>query len=135
VKFQQLLDEDEYYDLRVKAREEEDSTSRRRSAPRPSARCSRSWTSRPRAGGMNKDGRGLDRLADWLRAEVATETSQHRKKQKLKRLKVTDAIRNRGTSPETRNRPEWMIMDVVPVIPPDLRPLVPLDGGRFATAT
>jgi DNA-directed RNA polymerase subunit beta' len=69
-----------------------------------------------------------------VRAEVATETSQHRKKMKLKRLKVIDAIRNSGTSPESRNRPEWMIMDVVPVIPPDLRPLVPLDGGRFATS-
>jgi DNA-directed RNA polymerase subunit beta' len=65
---------------------------------------------------------------------VATETSQHRKKMKLKRLKVIDAIRNSGTSPESRNRPEWMVMDVIPVIPPDLRPLVPLDGGRFATS-
>jgi DNA-directed RNA polymerase subunit beta' len=53
---------------------------------------------------------------------------------KLKRLKVIDAIRNSGTSPESRNKPEWMIMDVIPVIPPDLRPLVPLDGGRFATS-
>jgi DNA-directed RNA polymerase subunit beta' len=47
---------------------------------------------------------------------------------------VLDAIRNSGATPGERNRPEWMIMDVVPVIPPDLRPLVPLDGGRFATS-
>ena len=80
------------------------------------------------------DGRGIDRLADSLRYEVANETSQHRKKMKLKRLKVIDAIRNSGTSPESRNKPDWLIMDVVPVIPPDLRPLVPLDGGRFATS-
>ncbi len=83
---------------------------------------------------QNQDGRGLDRLAQWLRHEIATETSQHRKKKKLKRLKVVDALRNSGSSPESRNRPEWIVMDVVPVIPPDLRPLVPLDGGRFATS-
>ncbi|NJD64694.1 MAG: DNA-directed RNA polymerase subunit beta', partial [Chloroflexi bacterium] len=82
----------------------------------------------------NGDGRGLARLADWLRAEIATETSQHRKKKKLKRLKVVDALRTSGASLETRNKPEWMIMDAIPVIPPDLRPLVPLDGGRFATS-
>ena len=63
-----------------------------------------------------------------------TETSQHRKKMLLKRLKIVDAFRNSGDSGDTRNRPEWMILDVVPVIPPDLRPLVPLDGGRFATS-
>ena len=82
----------------------------------------------------NSDGRGLDRLADWLRYEIANETSQHRKKKKLKRLKVVDALRNSGDTPETRNKPEWMILDVIPVIPPDLRLLVPLDGGRFATS-
>ncbi|MBT8403416.1 MAG: DNA-directed RNA polymerase subunit beta', partial [Gemmatimonadetes bacterium] len=52
----------------------------------------------------------------------------------LKRLKVVDALRNSGETHDLRNRPEWMVMDVVPVIPPDLRPLVPLDGGRFATS-
>ena len=64
----------------------------------------------------------------------STETSQHRKKMLLKRLKIVDAFRNSGESGDVRNRPEWMILDVVPVIPPDLRPLVPLDGGRFATS-
>jgi DNA-directed RNA polymerase subunit beta' len=135
VKFQQLLDEDEYYDLRVKAREEEDSTFKAEIGAEAVRTLLRKLDEPTRAvEDMNTDGRGLDRLADWLRAEVATETSQHRKKQKLKRLKVTDAIRSSGNTPEQRNKPEWMIMDVVPVIPPDLRPLVPLDGGRFATS-
>ena len=52
----------------------------------------------------------------------------------LKRLKIVDAFRNSGDSGDMRNKPEWMILDVIPVIPPDLRPLVPLDGGRFATS-
>src|SRR5690242_16544519 len=68
------------------------------------------------------------------RDAVASETSQHRKKQQLKRLKIVDAFRNSGLAGEGRNDPRWMILDVVPVIPPDLRPLVPLDGGRFATS-
>ncbi len=76
----------------------------------------------------------VDELAKDLRKKVATETSQHRKKQHLKRLKVVDAFRNSDREIERRNRPEWMVMDVIPVLPPDLRPLVPLDGGRFATS-
>src|SRR6187399_1729911 len=52
----------------------------------------------------------------------------------LRRLKIVDAFRNSGDSGDVRNKPEWMILDVIPVIPPDLRPLVPLDGGRFATS-
>jgi DNA-directed RNA polymerase subunit beta' len=135
VKYQQLLDEDEFYELRVKAREEGDNAFKAEIGAEAIRTLLRQLdtTDRPLED-RNKDGRGLDRLADQLRSEVATETSQHRKKMKLKRLKVIDAIRNSGTSPESRNRPEWMIMDVVPVIPPDLRPLVPLDGGRFATS-
>jgi len=135
LKFQQLLDEDEYYELRVKAREEGDGQFKAeigaeavRTLLRMLDAPNKSLEER------NKDGRGIDRLADGLRYEVANETSQHRKKMKLKRLKVIDAIRNSGTSPESRNKPDWLIMDVVPVIPPDLRPLVPLDGGRFATS-
>jgi DNA-directed RNA polymerase subunit beta' len=135
VKYQQLLDEDEYYELRVKAREEGDGTFKAEIGAEAIRTLLRQLDTTDRSlEDRNKDGRGLDRLADQLRAEVATETSQHRKKMKLKRLKVIDAIRNSGTSPESRNRPEWMIMDVIPVIPPDLRPLVPLDGGRFATS-
>ena len=76
----------------------------------------------------------IDKLAVELRASVENETSQHRKKQTLKRLKIIDAFRNSGNENDVRNEPAWMILDVVPVLPPDLRPLVPLDGGRFATS-
>jgi DNA-directed RNA polymerase subunit beta' len=138
LRYQQLLDEDEYYDLRVKAREEGDTIFKAEIGAEAIRTLLRQLDTGERGiDDRNSDGRGLERLADVLRAEVATETSQHRKKQKLKRLKVIDAFRNSGgasTSLEARNRPEWMIMDVVPVIPPDLRPLVPLDGGRFATS-
>jgi DNA-directed RNA polymerase subunit beta' len=135
VKYQQLLDEDEYYELRVKAREEGDTAFKAEIGAEAVRTLLRNLDGTDKAlEDRNKDGRGLDRLADQLRNEVANETSQHRKKMKLKRLKVIDAIRNSGSSPEARNKPEWMIMDVIPVIPPDLRPLVPLDGGRFATS-
>src|SRR5690606_35249156 len=135
LKYQQLLDEDEYYDLRIKAREEGDDAFKAEIGAEAVRTLLRQLDAQDRpVEERNKDGRGLDRLAEALRAEVATETSQHRKKMKLKRLKVIDAIRSSGPTPETRNKPEWMIMDVIPVIPPDLRPLVPLDGGRFATS-
>src|SRR5450830_1524166 len=75
-----------------------------------------------------------DTVAAERRAGLVDEGSQHRKKQMLKRLKVVDAFRNSGDSGQERNKAEWLIMDVIPVIPPDLRPLVPLDGGRFATS-
>jgi DNA-directed RNA polymerase subunit beta' len=135
IRYQQLLDEDEYYEMRVKAREEGDGIFKAEIGAEAIRSLLRHLDSTDRAlEDRNKDGRGLDRLADALRIEVATETSQHRKKMKLKRLKVIDAIRNSGSSADVRNKPDWMIMDVVPVIPPDLRPLVPLDGGRFATS-
>ena len=135
VEFQQLLDEDEYYDLRVKSREEGDEAFRAEIGADAARTILRLLDSpEKRIKDRNADGKGLDRLAGWLRHEIATETSQHRKKKKLKRLKVVDALRNSGHNLEARNRPEWMIMDVIPVIPPDLRPLVPLDGGRFATS-
>ncbi|MGQ9603434.1 MAG: DNA-directed RNA polymerase subunit beta' [bacterium] len=70
----------------------------------------------------------LDELSTDLRARVRVETSAQRKRETLKRLKLVEAFRASG------NRPEWMIMDVIPVLPPDLRPLVPLEGGRFATS-
>jgi len=74
--------------------------------------------------------RGIDveELAEELRVVMRTETSQIRRLKAAKRLKVVDAFRRSG------HRPEWMILDVIPVIPPELRPLVPLDGGRFATS-
>ncbi|MBN2612030.1 MAG: DNA-directed RNA polymerase subunit beta' [Bacteroidales bacterium] len=72
----------------------------------------------------------LDNLSYELRHKASTETSQQRKNEALKRLQVVEAFRaSKGV-----NRPEWMIVKVVPVIPPELRPLVPLDGGRFATS-
>ncbi len=72
----------------------------------------------------------LDELSFSLRHKAGNETSQQRKSEALKRLNVVEAFR---ASKEV-NKPEWMIMKVVPVIPPELRPLVPLDGGRFATS-
>ena len=74
----------------------------------------------------------LDELSYELRHQAATDTSQQRKAEALKRLKVVEAFREANTRVE--NRPQWMIIKMVPVIPPELRPLVPLDGGRFATS-
>jgi len=74
----------------------------------------------------------LDELSYQLRHKANTETSKQRKMEALKRLNVVEAFRDANTRKE--NKPEWMIMKVVPVIPPELRPLVPLDGGRFATS-
>ena len=74
----------------------------------------------------------LDDLSYSLRHSAANDTSQQRKAEALKRLKVVEAFRDARTRIE--NRPEWMIIKMVPVIPPELRPLVPLDGGRFATS-
>lgn len=74
----------------------------------------------------------LDELSYQLRHQAATDTSQQRKAEALKRLKVVEAFRDANTRIE--NRPEWMAIKMVPVIPPELRPLVPLDGGRFATS-
>ena len=70
----------------------------------------------------------LEQLSASLRAEMLDTKSDAKRKKLAKRLKVIDAFR------ESKNRPEWTILDVVPVLPPDLRPLVPLDGGRFATS-
>ncbi len=70
----------------------------------------------------------VEELSEELRIIMRTETSQIRRLKAAKRLKVVDAFRKSG------HRPEWMILDVIPVIPPELRPLVPLDGGRFATS-
>jgi DNA-directed RNA polymerase subunit beta' len=70
----------------------------------------------------------VERLAEEMREKMRNETSAQKKLKYAKRLKVVDAFRR------STNKPEWMILDVVPVIPPELRPLVPLDGGRFATS-
>jgi len=74
----------------------------------------------------------LDQLSYDLRHQAANETSQQRKNEALKRLQVVEAFRDAKTRIE--NNPEWMIVKIVPVIPPELRPLVPLEGGRFATS-
>ncbi len=74
----------------------------------------------------------LDQMSFDLRHRASNETSQQRKQDLLKRLKVFEAFRD--AQHRIENRPEWMIVKVVPVIPPELRPLVPLDGGRFATS-
>src|SRR5690348_8532533 len=120
VEANQLLDEEEYLTLRAKAREEGDAAFRADIG----APAIRELLSRI----------DVRQLAEELRAGVATETSQHRKKQMLKRLKIVDAFLGSGDSGDLPNNPAWMILDVIPVIPPDLRPLVPLDGGRFATS-
>ena len=74
----------------------------------------------------------LESLSYELRHKANTETSKQRKTEALKRLNVVEAFKDSQKNRD--NRPEWMIMKVVPVIPPELRPLVPLDGGRFATS-
>src|SRR5215217_5086249 len=116
----ELLDEDRYLDLKQKAKDENDSAF----FADIGAPAVRELLKRI----------DVDKVAGELRAGLVDEGSQHRKKQMLKRLKVVDAFRNSGDQGNTRNKAEWMIMDVIPVIPPDLRPLVPLDGGRFATS-
>src|SRR5438552_1632197 len=120
VQEKELLDEDRFLELRVKAKGEGD-TAFKADIGSPAVRAL-------------LERLNVDKLADELREAVAAETSEHRKKQMLKRLKIVDAFRNSGNAGEARNNPIWMILDVVPVIPPDLRPLVPLDGGRFATS-
>jgi DNA-directed RNA polymerase subunit beta' len=70
----------------------------------------------------------IHQLGEQLRGEMRDATSEAKRKKIAKRLKVVEAFR------ESTNKPEWMMLEVIPVIPPDLRPLVPLDGGRFATS-
>jgi len=70
----------------------------------------------------------LDAISDQIREELHLTSSEAKKKKLAKRLRVVEAFRN------SDNQPDWMILEVIPVIPPDLRPLVPLDGGRFATS-
>jgi DNA-directed RNA polymerase subunit beta' len=70
----------------------------------------------------------IQKLSEDLRKDMRETTSEAKRKKYAKRLKVVEAFRTSG------NKPEWMMLDVIPVIPPDLRPLVPLDGGRFATS-
>jgi DNA-directed RNA polymerase subunit beta' len=73
----------------------------------------------------------VEELAAELRAQIKVESSAQRKHDAIKKLRVVEAFKNAGAS---INEPEWMVMSVIPVVPPDLRPLVPLEGGRFATS-
>src|SRR5947208_17193588 len=116
----QLLDEDEFLNLKQKAKDEGDHVF----LADIGAPAVRELLKRI----------DVDKVAEELRAGLVDEGSQHRKKQMLKRLKVVDAFRHSGDSGQERNKAEWLIMDVIPVIRPHLRPLVPLDGGRFATS-
>jgi DNA-directed RNA polymerase subunit beta' len=120
VTLHQLIDEERYLELRAKAREMGD-TAFRADTGGPAIRAA-------------LERLDVKKLADELRSAVVTETSQHRKKQMLKRLKIVDAFLSSGESGDLPNHAAWMVMDVIPVLPPDLRPLVPLDGGRFATS-
>lgn len=115
----ELLDEDRFLDLKQKAKDEGD-TAFFADIGAPAVRELLKRID-------------VDKVAESLRAGLVEETWPYRRKLMLKRLKVVDAFRNSGDN-QTRNKAEWMIMDVIPVIPPDLRPLVPLDGGRFATS-
>ena len=135
VAYMELLDDDALYDLQVNARNAGDEEFRAETGAEAVRILLKQLDGPKRAiRYRNSDGKGIDRLAKSLREEIENETSQHRRRKKLKRLKVVEAIRNSGSSPDQRNKPEWLVMDVIPVIPPDLRPLVPLDGGRFATS-
>ena len=135
VPYMTLLDDDELYDLRAEASLKGDNDFKAESGAEAVRALLAKLDSPKRTFRLrNSDGKGIDRLAKWLREEIRTETSQHRRRKKLKRLKMVEAIRNSGPTPDQRNKPEWMVMEVIPVIPPDLRPLVPLDGGRFATS-
>jgi DNA-directed RNA polymerase subunit beta' len=120
VKPRELLDEEKYLELRRKSKEDGD-------------KAFRAEIGAPAVRELLNE-LDVDKVSEELRAAIEPETSQHRKKQMLKRLKIVDAFRNSASGGEERNDPAWMILDVVPVIPPDLRPLVPLDGGRFATS-
>ena len=76
----------------------------------------------------------IEDLAVDLRQELAEATSEASRKKLQKRLKVVDAFNQKDESGEFHAKPQWMMLNVIPVLPPDLRPLVPLDGGRFATS-
>ena len=74
----------------------------------------------------------IEKLSEELREQVKVETSQQKKADLLKRLRVIEAFKSENIKVE--NKPEWMVLNYIPVIPPELRPLVPLEGGRFATS-
>ncbi len=121
----QLLTEDEYYEILAQLEEENS----RLDDANPKKFIARIGGEAIEFMLKNLD---LEALSRELRFQVKTETSQQRKSEALKRLQVVEAFRDANRRMD--NRPEWMVMRVIPVIPPELRPLVPLEGGRFATS-
>jgi DNA-directed RNA polymerase subunit beta' len=121
----QLLTEDEYYDVLYQIREDNN----RLSDEDPEKFVAKIGGDAVETLLKRQD---LERLSRELRFQAKTETSQQRKADALKRLNVVEGFRE--SQRKMDNRPEWMVMRVIPVIPPELRPLVPLEGGRFATS-
>ena len=121
----QLLNEDEYFNILYQIREDNN----RLSDDDPNKFIARIGGEAVETILRRLD---LSSLSQKLRTQIKNETSQARKADALKRLAVVEGFRDANTRLE--NRPEWMVMRVIPVIPPELRPLVPLEGGRFATS-
>ena len=121
----QLLTEDEYFDILYRIREDNN---------RLADDDPEKFTAKIGGEAIEEllAGLDLDMLSQELRFQAKTETSQARKAEALKRLGIVESFREANQKFE--NRPEWMVMKVIPVIPPELRPLVPLEGGRFATS-
>ena len=121
----QLLSEDEYFDILYQIREDNN---------RLDDEDPEKFIAKIGGEAVEMMLRRLDLpvISQMLRYQIKTETSQQRKADALKRLAVVEAFRDANRRVE--NRPEWMVMRVIPVIPPELRPLVPLEGGRFATS-
>jgi len=121
----QLLSEDEYFDILYQIREDNN---------RLDDEDAEKFIAKIGGEAVEMMLRRLDMpvISQMLRYQIKTETSQQRKADALKRLAVVEAFRDANRRVE--NRPEWMVMRVIPVIPPELRPLVPLEGGRFATS-
>jgi DNA-directed RNA polymerase subunit beta' len=121
----QLLTEDEYYDVLYQIREDNNRLSDEDEDKFVAKIGGEAVETLLRA-------QDLERLSRELRFQAKTETSQQRKADALKRLNVVESFREAQRKMD--NRPEWMVLRVIPVIPPELRPLVPLEGGRFATS-
>ncbi|MFZ1082326.1 MAG: DNA-directed RNA polymerase subunit beta' [Candidatus Kryptoniota bacterium] len=121
----QLLTEEEYYDLQEKYphNDELDDTDARKIVIKIGGEAIKEMLRRV----------DVDALSEELRTSARTERSEQKRIDLLKRLKVAEAFRTRDGE-DFINKPEWMVIEVIPVIPPELRPLVPLEGGRFATS-
>ena len=125
----QLISENDYYEVReslkekeAKLPEDEDGMAKKRFSARMGGEAIRELLQKV----------DIDTLSRELRVQIQTESSVQRKRDALKRLQVIEAFRK--TESGKPNKCEWMVMSVIPVIPPELRPLVPLEGGRFATS-